>query len=140
MKIIRQFTSMFESVLLILFNFAIYAGVSIFPSALYQLFPEIRGNFVFKFIAHTIASLIEALLVVCVIMMLYDTSEFGPLILLLIIIYGVGPGTILNITLQLALSAELTEPRHQTPTQIFQTNPVKLPSISPNQLVEYQMI
>ena len=91
----------------------IFHAVTIIPSLLFHLTPELRKNSVYLWIAHGISSIVLGLLVITTIAFILQEEGWGKLGLIIVLILFVAPASITAVTLIIALNYSDTQPEKQ---------------------------
>jgi hypothetical protein len=78
--------------------------VTMLPSILYHLIPEIRSNALYMFIAKGASTLVMGTVVLTVILFVLEKDGWGKLAWLVAIVFFTGPAGLTSITLLLALN------------------------------------
>ncbi|CAI2382958.1 unnamed protein product [Moneuplotes crassus] len=80
----------------------------LFPSLLHHMFPAVRGNIVFSWFAHLIATIVLAAFVINIVLYIsmMDDRYGGPAMMLILIIFTL-PGALISITMLLILNTEV---------------------------------
>ena len=92
-------------------------SVALICSILYHFVPTIRSGMIFKFISHTIATLMFMLLIVNIYEFVTITDGLVKAILFVVIIFITAPCSLVNVTLLLLLNFDTSDsqPFNQTP-------------------------
>ena len=82
----------------------VFHTISLFSSAMYHVFPEIRHNKIFSFIAHTLSTLILGLCLLAAIWYINSEGVFERVTSFIVLTTLAGPAALVAITLLLLLN------------------------------------